>query len=222
MFYNNKIQIALFFNKFEERADKIFYKLNDEIDEVFDNPPINIPVPPDAPPEIPVLQASSSNGFYSLTISKVRIDFTLINHIVDDEANSRAKDFQALASKFVNYISNNHPIVRFGLVSTTIATESNPVDKLRNKYFNNNVGKPYELSVRFNNRKQKDKYLINDIVEISSTFAVLNNKQTHINVINRDINNVAQQGVVLRKKFTEEILEVYYSELLVDKIEALL
>ena len=221
MYHNNRIQIALFFQKLSVRPDKLFHSMDGIIGNLFDIAPINIPVPQDAPPEIPELQAVSSDNVYSLTISKVRIDFNL-NNPYDDESNLRAENFKKVASDFIKFIINNQNIIRFGLVSTTIVNEQNPVDRIQKKYFKESFHKPNELSLRFNNQRARDKYILNDIVEISSVFANINNQNKQVVVVNRDINNNPIQNNSLKKDFVIDSFDSLYSELLVDKVKELI
>lgn len=222
MYFNNRIQIALFFNKFDERADLYFYELNKSLDNIFDMAPINIPVPPNAPIEIPLLNATSTNNFYNLSISKLRIDFTLNNINIDDSANEKANKFYRIAMRFLEYVQSNQQIVRFGLVSTTLRTDGNPVDLIKKRYFNKTLSNPSEVTIRYNNPRKRESMLLNDIVEISSVNAIINNSQKNILVITRDINNILEQGIILKKQDLRNAFEFFYNELLVDKVKELI
>jgi len=222
MYYNSKVQIALFYSKLDVRADKLFYRLNEAIDEVLDNAPINIPTPQNMTGDIPQLQAVSSNNLYTLQITGQRIDLVLNNNFVNDTANTNALKFEDIATKFVKYISDNHNIVRFGLVSTTIVDNGKSVDSIKKKYFKEVIDKPVDLSLRYNNKMKRDKYLLNNIVEVSSAYANVNGNQKKVVVIMRDINNDAQQGQTLRKNFISESLSSFYNDLLPERVKELL
>lgn len=222
MYYNNRIQIALFLNKFDTRADMYFYKLNEQLDNIFDLAPMNIPVPVGAPSDIPLLNATSSNNFYNLSISRMRIDLILNNLNIDDSANEKANKFYRIAMKFLDFVQSEQQIIRFGLVSTTLRTDGNPVELIKKKYLNKTLTNPSEITIRYNNQRKRESMLLNDIVEISSVNAIINNYPKNILVINRDINSVPEQGVILKKQELKNAFEFFYNDLLVDKVKELI
>lgn len=66
MIYTNKVQVALFFSNPPDKTGMIFYKLNDKLNDFFDNQPVILPIPDDAPKDIPSVQASTKDGHYTL------------------------------------------------------------------------------------------------------------------------------------------------------------
>jgi len=75
-FFIQNIQAALFIENFAFRNKVgIVSKINEAVNNLFDGDPIMLPLPIDAPPEIPRIQLRDSKPIYSLNFSPTRIDF---------------------------------------------------------------------------------------------------------------------------------------------------
>lgn len=64
---------------------KLAYALNEQLSNLLDSDPVILPIPDDAPPEIPVIQMFSSDQRYTLMISKNRIDLHYNSELGKDE-----------------------------------------------------------------------------------------------------------------------------------------
>lgn len=222
MYFNSRIQIAIFFNNMVERPDKVFYAFNEALGDVFDAQPVIIPLPPDAPVEIPAVQATSSNRNFTFNMSKLRADLILNNPNIDEEGNKRADKFYQLASKYIDYFASNNQIGRIGLISNTVVKNGNPIDVIKKRYITNQLASPAELSIRFNIRISKLSLIFNDITEVLSAPVMINGTVKNAIVVNKDINNVPEEGKTLSKKMLQDILDSFYPNILPDKVKELI
>ena len=69
------LQVALFVDGVIERPDLLMPQINVEFNNMFNDMPNVIKLPPEAPAEIPIVQMFSVDQKYRLNISRNRIDF---------------------------------------------------------------------------------------------------------------------------------------------------
>jgi hypothetical protein len=75
-FFIQNIQSALFIENFAFRNKiSIVDRINKAVDNLFDGDPIILPIPSDAPPEIPRITLNDSKSNYRLIFSPIRLDF---------------------------------------------------------------------------------------------------------------------------------------------------
>lgn len=223
MLYTNKVQIALFFLTSPDRTDEIFYSLNKKLNNLFDAQPVILPLPDDAPRDVPSVQANTKNGLYALVISKLRIDFVLNNTSADDDSNIRADEFKELSLQFVRGMYDmGYSFNRIGLISINILDDENPVLHIRDQYFKDKISSPFELSLRFNNRHTGKALVVNDITDIASQEIVANNVVTKRIIINKDINNMPVPKQSLSRDKIFNFIEEYYCQLLYSKVKELI
>lgn len=77
--------------------------------------PTILPIPDDAPPEIPTVIMQSSDGKYGCNIARSRIDF-VINYNNSQSASVQLEEFMERIRPFAALIFGYKNIIRFGLV----------------------------------------------------------------------------------------------------------
>ncbi|WP_313220867.1 hypothetical protein [Stutzerimonas nitrititolerans] len=196
------LQFAFFLRDIVARPDIEFGSLNSEMLNIFDAMPQIIPIPPELPPEVPVIILSSEKKDYSCNISRSRIDFILQRTSDQKSNNDILKDFNAKVSGITKAILSKQEVIRFGMVARYFYQDNSALQTLRKKFFTSAVDGAEELSLRFNKISESHGYKINDIHEINATEAITNGVSEKGIYIQRDINNIPISG----KHFSYETL----------------
>ncbi|MFS0776262.1 hypothetical protein ABC255_09670 [Neobacillus sp. 3P2-tot-E-2] len=203
-----QLQYALFFDSIENRPDKLIPRVDDALDGVFDQMPTILPIPQDAPPEVPSVIMQSSNGVYTCNIARTRIDFIVNYGNSGQSVSVNVDDFIKQIRIFSNSVSKYKKFTRFGFVGKYFLKDNNPSRKIQNKYFKKDLGDLEELNFRFNKRFESNELTLNDVVEISKgTINEVGRTSQQGVFIQRDMNNVP----VSTSLATEEILKVITS-----------
>jgi len=106
-FFIQNIQAVLFIENFAFRNKLgIVSKINEVVDNLFDGDPTMLPLPPDAPPEIPRIQLKDSGPIYSLNFSPTRIDFFY------NEPGKPERNFDSLKDDYLKYFFNIVKLVK--------------------------------------------------------------------------------------------------------------
>ena len=201
------LQLAVFFKDIQKRPDEIWYKMKDGIKELFFAPPTIIPLPEDAPPEIPIVQTKSSDGAYNINISRTRADF-IINFVQTLEDCRE----QELMNEFADSIYSVCGVSRVGIsknvMFTEVTSENSGVQRISNKYFNGGQRDAVELSFRKNVIIAIDDIDCNDIYDISamSLIDISGEKGPSIIRVLRDINSV-EKGKKLELQSAKNIID---------------
>lgn len=186
-----QMQIALFFDEIENRPDKLMDKIDDALEGIFDQMPTILPIPPDAPPEVPNVIMNSSNGIYNCNIAKSRIDFS-VNYA--SSSNSVSVDIESFIDKvrlFATVVFSYKNIVRFGLVGQYFFRNPDPLKKIQSKYLKTDLGELEELSIRYNKKFESHGIEVNDLIEVSKGAYMENGRTKQFGVfVQRDMNNV--------------------------------
>lgn len=185
-----QLQFALFFKSIENRPDKLISKVDAAMGDLFDQMPNMMPLPQEAPPEIPRVTMQSSDGIYICNISKNRIDF--IGHYITSGSSvaTNLEDFIEKIYSFSEAIFKDRSIIRFGFIEQYFLEHSNAVDKIKSKYLKLELGNLEELSFRYNQVFVSDRLEMNDIVEISKGSIFISGvTQKEGIIIQRDFNN---------------------------------
>lgn len=186
-----QLQFALFFDSLENRPDKLIHKVDEALEGIFNEMPTIVPVPSEAPPEIPSVTMNSSNGVYVCNIARSRIDF-IINAInTGDSISVSVDNFINKIQPFSEAIFSTKNIVRFGFVGRYIFKHTDPINKIQSKYLKQDLGELEEINLRYNKRFESNNMTFNDIVEISKGTITENNGSPQNGVVvMRDFNNI--------------------------------
>lgn len=202
------IQIALFFKVFLVRPDQFFHTLNEKLDNIFDQPPLTLPI--EGPPELPVIQARSKNGIFMCNIAKGRIDF-FVSGEGRQKYSDKKDDFIAKIKIVFDFFYQKTEIRRIGFVTKFFFEDKSPsetIAKLIITGFKDTLrdGKIYQSYVRYATRDE----LINLKI----------NNHTVVEKISANIDGVGSgiPGVLITRDFNTIPEEDYSSEINLEKI----
>lgn len=213
-----KFQTALFFEGILPRPDQIFFQINQDFSNLFNGVPTILPIPPDAPLDIPLVQLKSESNLYQLNISKSRADL-FMNPLQAESYNDKlALDFVTLSKLFISVFSKLCNINRIGYVILTHKESNSPSKLISEKYFKPNFKDSDELSFRRNINRRVKGILINDILELASSELTNPSVGTKKGVlIIRDLNN--KEVSVMKKEEIESLLEDFLKSTSLNLIE---
>lgn len=187
-----KIQLALFFKNTLDRPDEEYINLNKDMNNLFDNTPTILPIPDNAPGDIPIVQLSSKKEGYRANISRKRADLFLEpnKNNSDENIDKIMKDFSIKVENFIDFFVNVCRINRMGFVVDNIIISKDSVKKINEKYFKEDLSDSLELKLRFNHRDKINKFNYNNITDISNVKVNMNNKEKTGILIHKDLNNI--------------------------------
>lgn len=155
-------QISLVFEKRNEHPENYWQGINDEMNNVFDETPMIIPVPNEIPlDEVPVVQMKSSNGILMCNISRSRVDFYF--HGNGTQKYSEIKtEFLNKVEKITHFfdVKQSIKIKRIGFVSRFFIedeTQDKTIsmildDSFKKIHFENDEDNTYRTFIRYVNR----------------------------------------------------------------------
>lgn len=199
-----KLQVALFFQAPESRPDIHYGPINSDMGNLFDGMPQIIPLPLEAPHEIPRVTLRSGNDRYNCNIAASRIDL-IFNEVGAPELEwpEITKDFSAKSTLFIKSVFARIPIVRFGLVGCFFIPDKNAASSINRKYLKQDLGATEELNLRYNKKIESHGLELNNIFSINAASMAFPQEEKGI-YIERDINNVPA-GTPLKQ---EEVLSL--------------
>ncbi|MEN9491790.1 MAG: hypothetical protein RJA63_2239 [Pseudomonadota bacterium] len=185
-----KLQLALFFLSPEQRPDSYYLPLNNDMGNLFDGMPQIIPLPFEAPHEIPRVTLRSSNDKYNCNISTSRIDL-IFNEQGAPESDwfDITQDFMAKSTLFVKSMFGRTKFIRFGLIGSFFVPDKNPSATIGRKYLKQDMTTAEEVNIRYNKRSESHGQLLNNIVSINTATVALPKEEKGV-YIERDVNNV--------------------------------
>lgn len=160
------LQCAFFFKKnINIQAAELSIEIKKTIP-IFNIPPLIIPLPPNAPPEVPRLQLKSQDHTHQLNVAENRADF-----FYTAETEKQIQDFKNHRSNFSHNIKASfelfeklEEIKRLGYVAIFFKETDNAINDLSNSFIvKGKIKSPKELNIRFNTEIQKDNFILNDI-----------------------------------------------------------
>jgi len=218
-------QYGLLFSGQINRPDIVASTINDEFPELFDGVPLNLPLPPDAPPEIISSQLKSSNEKWKLSISKVRLDLVRQLENKEDEINTRdlenmLKIILLCFDKIKEQLVDVNRIVN---LANYMILEENPVEFIQEKLSVKKFLKTKDLKIRFNQQES-----LNDNFNINNISIIENGKlkKEEIGDINKEI-ILIQRDINTRhdmlQNFPKENVNKFFklTDLLLDEKEVL-
>lgn len=201
-----QLQLALFFRDIETRPDKFISEISDDI---FNQMPIILPLPQDAPIEIPVVMLNSSDGRYNCNIAKSRIDFILNNINSNNDILIDLNEFIRNMRSYSTVVFNDKKIIRFGFIGQYFVENDSAVNSIKDKYIKKAIGNLEELNIRYNKRFNYEDMLLNNIVDIGKGNVVSGEIVKEGIMIQKDINNVPDNNLIE----LEEMLKVIKEQL---------
>ena len=192
------LQVALFVDGVIDRPDLLMPQINAEFNNMFNDMPNVIKLPPEAPAEIPIVQMFSIDQKYHLNISRSRVDlFYTAQAPLVDSTPLYLQTLSPLIAQFYNYIVENRkiPINRVGFITTIFYPEEKNISRIVKRYFSvKSLEKSCELSFRVNTQSKIKSHVINNIlnVEANTLFQRSGDQESSTNgiVVTSDINNI--------------------------------
>lgn len=192
------LQVALFVDGVIDRPDLLMPQINAEFNNMFNDMPNVIKLPPEAPAEIPIVQMFSIDQKYRLNISRNRVDlFYIAQAPLVDSTPLYLQTLSPLIAQFYNYIVENRkiPINRVGFITTIFYPEEKNISRIVKRYFaDKSFEKSCELSFRVNTQSKIKSHVINNIlnVEANTLFQRNGDQESSTNgiIVTTDINNI--------------------------------
>lgn len=186
-------QTAVFFKNKHDRPDELWYGFSKKFEGIIDRMPVIMPLPEDAPEELPVVSFTSANGIFTINVSRMRADL-IIN--LEGKAPLEEAYIRGICKDFAQEMSILTSVKRTGIVGRFVVLEEHNVERINEKYFSNRFNDAVELSLRVNNRTAYEGLSLNDILDIQSTEGEKDGKRVHGIYVLRDINNVDRNTVI--------------------------
>ncbi|CAK3652317.1 hypothetical protein ACNO7T_07170 [Vibrio campbellii] len=205
-----KLQLALFFESYQMRPDNLMHSINSDMGNLFDAMPQIIPMPEDAPLDIPRVQLRSENNRYNCNIAPSRVDF-IINGNGSNESSwvQLTNDFLAKLRLFVRSVNSKAASIRFGLIGNFFIPDNVNSASITRKYLKVDLNSAEEINLRFNKRNSLYGLNLNNITSINTVIAEINNVPNKGVFIELDINNVPDN----RRLDIENLIELVSKQL---------
>lgn len=194
-------QLAIFIDSAVARPDLLFNSLNSEIGEVIDAMPQTLPLPADAPSDIPRVIGTSSFGKFNLNISLNRIDF-VENYAPTEAIEKSIVEFKLKCNTLITTISQKYGIVRIGLVGNYYVPHKNPSQLITDLYLNKNKSNLDEITIRINKRDTFKNIQINNVINLSQGQVTAQDYNGNAVIVQLDYNSAdnstpLEEGVIL-------------------------
>lgn len=206
-----RIQTAIFVRNFqianEYEKSKILLELNNKVGDIFSGNPTLIPVPSDAPGDIPRIVINSNENLYSANIAPNRIDiFSNLDKNLDENNTSLFENHKQNSLKLFNFIktySASAIINRVGFSLVCESTQADSVNFVKSNFFKESkVDNIKELSFRYNKSSVLNESGFN--IEFNNIVEVFARNNNSIGFI-ADVNTVAENMNIYN--FDSTILE---------------
>lgn len=200
-----KVQFGIFFENLINRPD-LLASVVSEAFPIFDAPPLNLPLPPEAPPEIPISQIKSSDGKWQLSISKIRADIYLNETEIDEENNKVMLEILLLCFKKAKEQSTEiNRLVHFQSYIRELDRSKTAIELIQEKFSKKSFENTEELMIRFNQQEKISDFEVNNITIIENAKKV--DTEEDVILIQRDINT--RQDIP--NKFTQKNVETFFA-----------
>ena len=192
-----KLQLSLFFQYQVSRPDNLMGGINSAMGNLFDAMPQILPIPAEAPAEIPRVQMRSENGKYNCNIACSRVDFILNGDFRDEIVwPDLTKDFLAKVKLFISSVFEQSKVVRFGLIGNFFIPDKSATMSMTRKYLKIDLNSAEEINLRFNKKSSSHGYILNNITSVSTALAETNGQIDKGIFIELDVNNVPTQDPI--------------------------
>lgn len=229
-------QFALFFNESLSRPDLLFTDLNRQMGNIFDQPPVIIP-PPNLPEfdQVPMVQATSTNGLHSCSLATKKVGYT---HFASDR--EKMFGFPEIKNTFLSHVEklftfftgSREQINRIGFITKFFLDEQNPDIKIANLLMNDFIeihgGKPRRVGIQYVSEINIGDFLINNntIIQRGEVDIYETGSKTSKGgiLVSRDFNSVPEKVSEYLGRFNVENIKRIIQEgenlFALDKIES--
>lgn len=203
-------QCVLFFKQPILRADELYFDINKGMNGLFNSIPFIMPTSENAPGDFPIVSASDQLKNYQLNISKAKIDF-FYNKLGDSISTQQIIDeFLNKSNLLAGYIIDKAQLKRIGLVTKYFFENKNAVKQISEKYIKqDSLTGSSEISLRFNFTEELKSVCINDLINISSQEMIIEGKTKYGVFVQRDINNVENELIILNNGMILDIMSKF-------------
>jgi len=187
--------------------------INDSLSGLFDGDPVILPLPEDAPPQIPRIQMSSKDGRYNLSIARNKLDF-IFRYDKDDEKN--LFPVPDLLEKFLvifQYFRENihTQITRCAIVTNWIIEleKTSAAEFLLLKYIRSDapIIKSHELELHYLTKESIGRFEVNKWTRIKSARKTSAPEQNRFIVFHIDINTLEEVAYEFDKGSLQRFLD---------------
>jgi hypothetical protein len=201
-----KIQTAVFTRSLDFAIDgynkaTFLEELGKELGDIFDGEPVFIPIPNNAPPEIPRIILNSKNNSFSCNISLLRTDL-LLN--MDNNIGVGGRDpfisQKENLLRVVSFLKNKNSVInRIGFVVNVEYSSPDSVEFVKKEFVKEGkLENSKELLIRYNKASLLDDIKMNNLIAISG-------KKENVIMVQIDINTAPE--IMVSSDFNENILE---------------
>lgn len=186
-----------------------------------DGSPVVLPIPQDAPANIPRLQLTSSDNKWTLGMSLERTDLHYQNPSVLDKEIIEIEDFSSISTKFFSEFKRKMDlrVQRLAFITQRISPEKNAayyiIDKFCKREYYEEKGRPLNNSKRFEIHSLKnyswEGFRLNSWVRIKS-IDYGTTDSIPVLFIENDLNTLSA-AEDSEKKFSAEDIEKYFREI---------
>lgn len=159
-------QVALFFEDSIPRPDTFYNKINSDLGELIDAMPQTLPLPPEAPAEIPRVMGTSSFGQYTLNVALNRVDL-LRNYNPNEDIELAIKEFKLTCTNLIANTAQYQKIIRIGIVGNHYVQNKNPNLLISKLYLNEKNKDSDEISIRINKKSKIQNITVNNVININ-------------------------------------------------------
>ena len=199
-----------------KRPDNKYQSINQRLNNLFSGVPTILPIPEDGPTDIPIVQMTSNDGKYRLSISRARLDFFYRPRSPEVED----LDFLNYSKNLIEIVCSIVPCNRIGIISLHFKESPNAVTLIKNKYCSDDIPDLQELTIRFNKADKLDNYRLNNITNIQTAFISQNNKDIPGILMQRDINNIPDDRK-LAPKVLIKLLDTFFPSVMAVNVKGL-
>ncbi|MHB8102360.1 MAG: hypothetical protein ACYDEF_09350 [Methanosarcina sp.] len=217
------IHVVLFFSNELQRPDLLQHSLNFKLNNLFDDVPTILPMPPQAPKEIPSVLLKSVDNKYKCNISRSNIDFSFFPQENVEKFSDIESSFDKTAVDFIKVIDedNTTSVNRIGFVITYFIPDVDPSAKIVDNFIKKSIGKTDEISIRYNQIEKKNNVTINNVTIIMASELIVNGKKLKGIIIQRDVNNQVSR-TNLDSDFLTDFIRQKYKEFSKEELDKVL
>lgn len=218
------IQVALFTNSLISRPDLTLSEINKNLDNIFDTMPTILNLPLDAPVDIPLVQAKSSNDEYALNISRTRIDLIInLSFENDTQPIDALKNYKTLLKKYCKTVIESNELNRIGVILTLFKEIEENAKAINVKYFKDTfVSGTTESSMRVNIQQLSKGMVINNIKEVRTDVLTVKNVNHKGVALVLDTNNMPVIGKNIDIERINDIIKRASAKITVEKVKELI
>ncbi|MCF5840695.1 hypothetical protein [Aeromonas veronii] len=182
----------------------------------FQSPATMIPVPDNAPAEIPRVQMLSFDGKVTINISRSAV--TLTKNVIDLESTSEKVVFHESSKQILRgLISEGISFIRAGIVYRYVLSNEKPSKLIHDKYMHGNIPDDglIETSINLVYRKRASSFPYNEITNISNSVV---NQDKKSFFFMRDFNTAHDETVNVTPAVVDELIQIADSSMNNDEI----